>query len=125
MKLDYLVFCDSTSQDSGGKVSLNGIFDQVFVQQFPATANQMSIAFRIGEISDEHIKINTDILRTEDGQVIGTFEAEADINPAISQRHQVLLKADGFPLISGGTYTVRVSVNGKGIGSDNFTARRV
>ena len=73
MHLDFAVVADYALVDQAGKMSVLGIFQHIWVQQFPATHPRLHLVLRIKgkrtEIGDHGVRIR--LLDEHDAEILG------------------------------------------------------
>ncbi len=73
MKVDLAVLCDYAIVDRLGKLSVMGIFEHLWIQQFPAVHPRVHLVLRLKgrrtEIGDHAVRIR--LLDEEDNEILG------------------------------------------------------
>lgn len=113
MKLNYIVFCDSASIDTSGKVNLIGIFDRIQSSQFPTSVPLMQIATEVMDVTDENLNIKILVTKKDSNEVVAEVETIQKMNLANGDRYRLLAKADSMIFPEPGDYNVLVDINGE------------
>ena len=73
MHLDFAVVADYALVDQAGKISVLGMFQHIWVQQFPATHPRLHLVLRLRgkrtEIGDHQVQIR--LLDEQDAEILG------------------------------------------------------
>src|SRR5881398_1900168 len=73
MYLDFAVIADYALVDQAGKLSVLGIFQHIWVQQFPATHPRLHLVLRLKgkrtEVGEHHVQIR--LLDEQDTEILG------------------------------------------------------
>src|SRR5438876_1135749 len=73
MILDFAVIADYALVDQAGKLSVLGIFQHIWVQQFPATHPRLHLVLRLKgkrtEVGEHHVQIR--LLDEQDAEILG------------------------------------------------------
>ncbi|HEX9279119.1 MAG TPA: hypothetical protein VF890_00675 [Gemmatimonadales bacterium] len=73
MHLDFAVIADYALVDQAGKISVLGMFQHIWVQQFPATHPRLHLVLRLRgkrtEIGDHQVQIR--LLDDQDAEILG------------------------------------------------------
>lgn len=117
MHLDFAVVADYALVDQAGKISVLGIFQHIWVQQFPAMHPRLHLVLRLKgkrtEIGDHAVQIR--LLDEQDAQILGgngtvTF-AEPPAGVTDIEAAAVLVFDVPFP--RAGLYRFEITVDGE------------
>ncbi|SPJ18589.1 hypothetical protein SBBP2_880001 [Burkholderiales bacterium] len=128
MKLDYLIAAEFASSDSGGKATLVGVFDHLYVKELPAVLSSLSVATRLalesGDIRAEPHKFEL-VMEHPTGEKLTQIKNEFLAPKPVGQKSGSLdfgsvqlvinLRDPMFPV--SGSYVIRLDVDGRTIGT--------
>src|SRR3989344_2267047 len=107
MKVNFLIFCDQANFDENNKLNINGIFDQIQANGFPALRERMSIVAQLdlpaGDFT-EFLKVKKSNweIRTSD----------ITFNKTSPGQHNIIHNIENMLLLEPGYYEVEIFVNG-------------
>jgi len=118
MDLDFAVIADYASNTNDGKLVIGGIFDTIWVNEFPAIQPFMTVVLRIrahpGEEGGHEVRVR---LVDPDGRdVITSLDAPimfAELDPIDGGTAQMVLQLVGVELASEGRHAVDVFLDGR------------
>jgi hypothetical protein len=118
MDLDFGVIADYAANTNDGKLVIGGIFDTIWVTEFPAIQPFMTVVLRIrahpGEEGGHEVRVR---LVDPDGRdVITSLEAPimfAELDPLDGGTAQLVLQLAGVELGSAGRHAVDVFLDGR------------
>lgn len=128
--INYLMLCDYALQDSKGKISLIGVFENFNVQQLPASIASFVVAgnFTIHDDDIKGVKIELDI-KDPKNKSIGTNLPSLNIDyiPAAieggKRKVNFLFTLNALPFTEKGNHIFKVLVNKEEVGSLNLEIR--
>lgn len=122
MRLEAILICDKVLQESNGKIYLNGIFDRIYSKKVPAAHPEMYLYFRFFVDDEERSPEGEDQVAVEltspDGSTQRLPELKGRVDDGNKVEGNVRLRM--VPLAHFGTYTIRVSFNGRPAGICTF-----
>lgn len=110
LKTKIFVICDYASMDREGKLSLNGIFDEMFVDKMPAYFLRFYIAATIAGESEKTYDIQITVLGP-DNKVVN--HQEDTIQIGIGGVTHLITDIHNFPVEQIGKYTIKLATNDK------------
>lgn len=117
MYLDFAVISDYALVDQAGKISVLGIFQHIWVQQFPAMHPRLHLVLRLKgkrtEIGDHGVQIR--LLDEQDTEVLGgngnvTF---AEPPAGVTEIEAAAILVFDVPFPHAGAYRFDIAVDGK------------
>lgn len=117
MYLDFAVISDYALVDQAGKISVLGIFQHIWVQQFPAMHPRLHLVLRLKgkrtEIGEHGVQIR--LLDEEDTEVLGgngnvTF---AEPPAGVTEIEAAAILVFDVPFPHAGAYRFDITVDGK------------
>ncbi len=118
----YLILCDAHGK-VGGKDCLYGVFNRIFVGNFPATHEQCWLAFELWTTPGEH-QLELAIRDTDGNDVVPKMgPIEMQVSAAGQGSGAVQLR--GIPLKKPGIYTFLMSVDGEEAGARDLIVEPV
>jgi len=121
-KLNFSFLCDYASVSREGKLSMNGIFENINVRQLPTPHPLMFIVANISGVNDKD-KFTCELIQDDKGQKqIATISQEVKVDPRrnfgfIGQFVNVRYEAIG-------DYTIKFYIDNKEIGSHSYKIRQ-
>jgi hypothetical protein len=120
--LNALLVCDNTTRDERGKISLHGIFEQIFVPEIPARHAQLVVYAKFTDAKGRY-EVQLDLIHLESGNIVapatGTLIAEDRMGIV-----ELVFEAKNVPLPELGLYEWRLQLNGRYLGSKTFSVIR-
>jgi len=123
MKLEFAFFADAATTDSGGKLNVLGIFNNVNAHAYPCTHPRMCFVAKISSHRSEYGKHDLTItIVDEDGQDVhkqiqGLVEFHSQAPDA-----QIIMDFNHFTIPRPGVYSVDIAVDKHYLGSSIFKA---
>lgn len=117
MHLDFAVIADYALVDQGGKLSVLGIFQHVWVQQFPAMHPRLHLVLRLKgkrtEIGEHQVQIK--LLDEQDTEVLGGNGAVNFAEPpaGVTDIEAGAILVFDVPLPHAGAYRFEITVDGE------------
>ena len=117
MHLDFAVIADYALVDQAGKLSVLGIFQHVWVQQFPAMHPRLHLVLRLKgkrtEIGEHQVQIK--LLDEEDTEVLGGNGAVNFAEPpaGVTDIEAGAILVFDVPLPHAGSYRFEITVDGE------------
>ena len=117
MHLDFAVIADYALVDQAGKLSVLGIFQHVWVQQFPAMHPRLHLVLRLKgkrtEIGEHQVQIK--LLDEQDNEVLGGNGAVNVAEPpaGVTDIEAGAILVFDVPLPHAGAYRFEITVDGE------------
>lgn len=121
MKINFLFVCDSVTNDK--KLNVEGIFDSVASQGFPALHPVMFVVVNLEIPQEEQGKSYVESFKILfDNKIIIEDTTSFSANSA---RHQFLHRIENLGLENPGRYDIQIFMGGKKIGETYFMAKQI
>lgn len=120
--LGYLILCDAHGK-VGGKDCLYGVFNRIFVGQFPAVHEQCFLAFELWTSPGKHaLGIH---VRDTDGTDVVPPMGPLEMNVSEAGQGSGAIQLRGLPLAKQGIYSFVVSVDDVEVGARDLLVEPV
>ncbi|HSA83468.1 MAG TPA: hypothetical protein VLF20_01105 [Patescibacteria group bacterium] len=122
LRTTILAICDYASTSKEGKVSINGIFDEIYVQKFPGgLARAFLVATFIGEPNTTYsLKIN---LESKAGKVLNTNNVVT--TTSANSRNNLIVELNGLGFEKEGDYKFVIYDGAREVGSTELKVMNV
>lgn len=122
LKVDQLLLCDLALLSRENKLSIIGIFDQIFVPQVPASHPKMSLVGFLSGPPDSHHKITVSALDPDIKSVLP--DQNLDITLGSSGKTHILLELVNFPIAIPGSYSFKILTGKKSLADLNLVVHK-
>lgn len=119
-KIELLALCNYASFNNVGSMSVIDIFDEIYVDTFPASFPRCFLALVLSH-DEPDITIALKIQITLENVAEMTLEKEVSVTTGPNSKGNFLLEMVNLNLIEAGVYTIKVLHEDKEIGSINFS----
>lgn len=118
MQLKFLTLCDLASITREGKLNILGIFQQIFVREFPTRYLKFTIVGIITGTPSQTVSITLKVLDSDNQSAM----PDQTVNLQIGNggRAQMLFDVINLPLNAAGEYTIELHSDDKLLGTSNF-----
>lgn len=113
-KIGYLTLCDAHAK-VGGKDCLLGIFNRIFVQNFPAVHEQCYLAFEVWTTPGEH-QLGVKIQNAEGDNLVDPL-GPLDMKVGDGGQGSGAIQLRGLPLQKPGIYSFIMTIDGEDVGA--------
>jgi hypothetical protein len=118
-KLELLTICDYAAISQDNKLSIIGIFEQIYVSSFPSQHPQM---FIVGIIKGEPGKVENLSLTIKNPEGTDAIPSQKiNINIGPNGKSNIIAGVGNLPLTAAGFYKITLGVEGKTIGEKEFS----
>lgn len=121
--LNYTIMCDDVRQEAGGKISLMGLFENIYAAQFPAIHPRLAIVNEWTEGKGE-FEVTLRILSPERKQVLRETSSRLKLGEA-HHRHREISIHLNIEFKIPGTYWIESSLDGETVNSLPLNVIRV
>ena len=121
-KLNFSFLCDYASVSREGKLSMNGIFENINVRQFPTHHPLMFVVANISGVNDKD-KFTCELVADDQGQkLLASISQPVKVDPKrnfgfigqfVNVRYEV-----------GGQYSIRFYIDNKEVGTHHYQVRQ-
>jgi len=123
LSCDVLLVCDQTILSKDNKVSLIGIFDQIFLSQIPGNHSKLSL---VGIISGEPFSDHNLTISFKDPQNKAVYPDQGvSVNLGSTGKSNLVAEFVNLPVNSAGIHTFSILSGKTVIGSASLTASQV
>lgn len=112
---ELIVLCDYATVSREGKLSINGIFDEIRVQKFPGGIPRAFFVTTISGTPNTNYKLNLKLENKSSGTTINTTNIETTTSP--NGRSNLLIELLGLAFNEEGDYTFKIYHENKEVGS--------
>ena len=113
--LNFTIICDDARQEMGGKISLMGLFENIYATSFPATHPRLAIMSEWSEGKGE-FEIKLQILSPDRKTVLRETVSKLSLN-TVSVRHRDISLHLNIDFQSPGTYWIENFLDGERMNS--------
>jgi hypothetical protein len=118
MKVEIFSLCDFATSDSGGKLTIVGVFDVIWARQVPATHGLCALALRIrfDRIEEGLKKLKVSFIDSDGNPVMPAMEMQIQVQvPAYAQQAnvQVVFLIPQLKLPNYGEYAIDLAVDSR------------
>jgi hypothetical protein len=117
-KVKFFVLADTILLDTAGKASIIGIFDRIFVSNYPSVHSRFDIATIIEGENGEHTQ-KLVVKSPKDEILIETPTITFKIDDS-NKKAQFINPFQNIPIPEKGTYKIEVVVDGEPIDTETF-----
>lgn len=119
LKTEIIALSNYADFSKDGKLSINGIFDEIYAHKFPSSFVRGFLAFTItGGEPNKDYTIGVKIQNLENGKEI--LEKKVNIPAGDKGKGNFVAEMVGLPLPSPGRYLISLTYRGEEIGSTLF-----
>jgi hypothetical protein len=123
LKLELIALSNYADFSKDGKLSLSGIFDEIYSASFPSSMLRGFLVFTFANATkDKEIDLNIAIVDPQ-GETFTTLPVKA--NPGVKGKGNIIVELVNIPLKSRGEYIIIIKQEKEEIGGLKFTAREV
>ena len=122
-KVEILCLANYSDFSKDGKLSINGIFDEIYTEKVPSSFLRGFLIFTVSGISsskEEKIKV---IIKDPSGKT--TLDKDVGIVAGNQGKGNFIAELVGMPLPTEGKYLISLNHGGKEIGGTIFTVKGV
>jgi len=117
--LNAMLICDTTLRDQGtNKVSLIGIFDNVFASRFPARHGLLTVYANLTDAQGAY-QMRLDLIRLRDLVVIGQGQLDVTLEDRVGVA-ELEFQLSNLVFTEPGRYEFRLFANGRSVGGKTF-----
>lgn len=123
LELELLVLCDQAVISREGKLSIIGIFDQIYAENIPATHSKMSVVGVVkGEINSDHT-LHLFVSDPAGKELLPNQEIKINLGPG--GRTNLVSEFINFPIPLTGIYKIELREDKFLLGQRELTVNRV
>jgi hypothetical protein len=130
MKVEIFTLCDFASADSGGKLNVIGVFDEIWARAVPAAHPLCALAIRIrfDKIEDGLKKLKISFGDADGNLVMPTMEMQMQVHipPPLQQGNaQVVFLIPQMKFANFGEYSIDLAIDGRQEASTPLFVRQI
>lgn len=122
MKVEIFKLCDFAQTDSGGKLTIVGIFDVIYAREIPATHGlcALAIEMRFERNEDGLKKIKISFIDADEKSIMPAIETQLVVRTAPNEVHAKLQAVVLIPQLTipkFGEYSIELAIDGQRVTS--------